>query len=134
MISGSPPTDRNARTGLFTPPTSTFSARSNIFSERLRSRFNRGCAVLILVSLKLARLQPACDVLGMVGKNNFRSGSLNARKNFQDNSLLVQPAFLRRSLHHGVLSADIVNAHGNIKSLPHPPADVQDPQPPLDHP
>jgi len=28
MISGSPPTDRNARTGLFTPPTSTFSARS----------------------------------------------------------------------------------------------------------
>jgi len=40
MISGSPPTDRNARTGLFTPPTSTFSARSKISRERLRSRFN----------------------------------------------------------------------------------------------
>src|SRR5439155_19021610 len=73
MISGSPPTDRNARTGLFTPPTSTFSARSKISRERLRSRFSRGGAVLMFSRLNLSRLQPACDILGVIGKNDFRS-------------------------------------------------------------
>src|SRR5690349_4024749 len=37
-MSGSPPTERNARTGLFTPPTSSFSARAKISRERYRSR------------------------------------------------------------------------------------------------
>jgi hypothetical protein len=37
MMSGSPPTERKARTGLFTPPTSIFSARSKISRERRRS-------------------------------------------------------------------------------------------------
>src|SRR5438445_176819 len=69
MISGSPPTDRNARTGLFTPPTSTFSARSKISRERLRSRFNRGGAVLMFSRLNLSRLQPACDILCGISKN-----------------------------------------------------------------
>src|SRR5882724_11155995 len=43
--------DGNARTGLFTPPTNTFSARSKISRERLRSRFNRVCAVPIFARL-----------------------------------------------------------------------------------
>src|SRR5258708_11359717 len=115
MINGSPPTDRNARTGLFTPPTSIFSARSKISRERLRSRFNRGCAVLMFLSIKLARLQPACGVLGMVGKNDFRSGALHARENLQYDSLFIQPALLRRGFHHGVLSTDVVSPHRNIE-------------------
>src|SRR5437879_6316466 len=45
-------------------------------------------------SIKLARLQPACDILGMVGKNNFSSVSLDACQDVQDNSLCIQPATL----------------------------------------
>src|SRR5712692_8307806 len=66
-------------------------------------------------SIKLSRLQPAGDILRMVGKNNFRSGALDAREDFQDNSLLIQPTLLRRRLDHGVLSADVVSPDRNIK-------------------
>src|SRR5436190_1809884 len=125
MISGSPPTDRNARTGLFTPPTSTFSARSKISRERLRSRFNRGGAVLMFSRSNLSRLQPACDILGVIGKNDFCSGALEARQDFQDNSLFIQPALLRRRLDHGVFSADVICADRNIKRIAHPADDIQ---------
>src|SRR5438132_1180377 len=130
MISGSPPTDRNARTGLFTPPTSTFSARSKISRERLRSRFNRGGAVLMFSRLNLSRLQPACDILGVIGKNDFCSGALEARQDFQDNSLLIQPTLLRRRLDHVVFSADVIRAGRYIKRSAHvtAPAEQESPQ------
>src|SRR5260370_17595166 len=76
-------------------------------------------------SIKSSRLQPACDVLGMVGKNDFRSGALDAGQNFQHNSLFVQPALLRRGFDHGELSADIVPTDRNIKRVSHAPNDIQ---------
>src|SRR6266851_10466245 len=125
MISGSPPTDRNARTGLFTPPTSTFSARSKISRERLRSRFTWGCIALMLFSRKLSLIQPACDILGMIGKNDFRARALNRRQDFQHDALLIQPPLLRGRLHHGIFPAHIVGADGNFKGIAYPSDDVQ---------
>src|ERR1700674_2037286 len=84
-------------------------------------------------SIKLARLQPACDILGMVGKNNFSSGALDAREDFQDNSLFIQPTLLRRRFDHGVLSADVVSADRNIKGIAHPPDNIQVRQRGLNH-
>src|SRR6266699_1272395 len=115
MISGSPPTDRNARTGLFTPPTRTFSARSKISRERLRSRFNRGGAVVMFSRLNLSRLQPACDILGVIGKNDFCPGPLDSRQDFQECSLFILPTLLRRRLVHPVFSADVIGASRYIK-------------------
>src|SRR5712691_4219888 len=63
-------------------------------------------------SIKLTRLQPASDILGVVGKNDFRSGALDARQNLQDNSLFIQPSLLRRCFDHGVFSTDVVRADG----------------------
>src|SRR2546422_2928769 len=96
MISGSPPTARNARTGLFTPPTSTFSARSKISRERLRSRFNLACVALMLFPIQRSRLQPASDVLGVVRQQDIRSRALNSGKYFQHHALLIQPAVPRQ--------------------------------------
>src|SRR5712691_4226911 len=115
MMSGSPPTKRNARTGLFTPPTSTLSARSKISRERLRSRFNLGCVALMLFSIKLSRLQPACDVLGVVGQQDIRSRAPNPGENLQHHALFIQPAVLRSGFHHGVFSAHVVRSDRNIK-------------------
>src|SRR5258708_8242788 len=61
----------------------------------------------------------------MVGKNNFSSGALDTRQDFQDNSLFIQPTLLRRRLDHGVLSADVVSTHRNIKPIAHLPDDIQ---------
>src|SRR5260370_24686483 len=94
MISGSPPTDRNARTGLFTPPTRTFSARSKISRERRRSRFKAGWVALMELQTKLSRLQPARDILGVVGQDNACSPALAAGQNFQYHAPLVKPSIL----------------------------------------
>src|SRR5208283_3976384 len=116
MMSGSPPTERKARTGLFTPPTRTFSAFSNISRERWRSGF-----------------QPASRILGVVGEDYIRTGPLNARKNFQDHALFVDPAIARRRLDHGIFAADVVRAHGHINGIPHPADDVEIGERRLDH-
>src|ERR1700751_2524276 len=52
MMSGSPPTERKARTGVFTPPTRSFVARSKISRERRRSRCRLGRAAFISRSKK----------------------------------------------------------------------------------
>src|SRR5258707_14579773 len=52
MMSGSPPTERKARTGLFTPPTRSFVARSKISRERRRSRCKVGRVAFISRSKK----------------------------------------------------------------------------------
>src|SRR5713226_8250959 len=70
-------------------------------------------------SIKLTRLQPACDILGVVGKNDFRSGALNARQNLQDNSLFIQPSLLRRSFDHSVFSTYVLCTDWNIKRIAH---------------
>src|SRR5713226_3738071 len=46
-------------------------------SRTLTVAFQSGLRCAHVFSIKLARLQPAGDILGMVSKNNFRSGSLD---------------------------------------------------------
>src|SRR5258708_3499763 len=117
MISGSPPTDRNARTGLFTPPTRTFSAHSKISRERRRSRFKVGWIALIDLRTKLSRLQPTRDILGMVRQDNAGSGALDARQNFNYDALLVEPVFLHGGFHHGEFAAHVVSGHRHVEAI-----------------
>src|SRR5258708_13372860 len=124
MISGSPPTDRNARTGLFTPPTRTFSAHSKISRERRRSRFKVGWIALIDLRTKLSRLQPTRDILGMVRQDNAGSGALDARQNFNYDALLVEPVFLHGGFHHGVFAAHVVSGHRHVEPIAHLTNDV----------
>src|SRR5271163_4209344 len=119
MMSGSPPTERNARTGLFTPPTRIFSARSKISRERRRSTFDFVGVALMESQPELSRLQPSRRVLGMVRQYNVSSSALNSRQDFQHDSLLIQPAFLRGGLDHRVLSAHVIRPDGHIKRIPH---------------
>src|SRR6266404_5149429 len=73
-------------------------------SRSLALALQSGLRCAHVFSIKLARLQPACDILGMVGKNDFRSRSLDAGHNLQHNSLLIQPALLRCRFDHGIFT------------------------------
>src|SRR5262249_2265915 len=118
-MSGSPPTERNARTGLFTPPTSTCSARLKISAERALLLLGEVCGVLIEVPLRALRFQPLRNVLGVISQNNVRTGSLNARQDFQYCAFLIQPYLLCRCFYHRIFPAHVVRADGNIESLAH---------------
>src|SRR5260370_10552828 len=85
------------------------------FARTLALALQPGLRSTHVFSFKLTRLQPACDILGVLSKNDFRPRALDACQNFQDNSLFIHPALLRSGLDHRVLSADIVRTHGNIK-------------------
>src|SRR3984893_2229096 len=126
-MNGSPPTERNARTGLFTPPTNTCSARLKISRERLPSSFGLtcDCAGFIAVPAGGSRAQPPRGVLGVISQNNFRSSALNACQYFHHHPLLVQPVFLDGGLHHRVLPADIIGRHWYIEFVPHAPDNIQ---------
>src|SRR5271165_7458614 len=123
MISGSPPTERKARTGLFTPPTSTFSAFAKISRERRRSGFTCGCVALISSPARSG--QPASSIFGVVGQDNLRPGSLNPRQNFQHNSFFFDPLILRRGFHHRIFAADIVRRDRHIKAIAYRTNNVQ---------
>src|SRR5260370_19092832 len=86
-------------------------------ARTLALAFQSGLRGAHVLSIRSSRLQPACRILGVVGKNDFRPRALDARKNLQDNSLFLQPTLLRRGFDHGVLSADIVSTYGNIKRI-----------------
>ena len=65
-----------------------FGALENL-ARTLALALQPGLRCAHVFSIKLARLQPPCDILGVVGKNDFRTGPLDARQNLQYNSLLV---------------------------------------------
>src|SRR5271154_7613130 len=117
MTSGSPPTERNARTGLLTPPTRTFSARSKISRERFRSGFKIDRVTLISAPLPLL-LQPSRHVFRVISQNNVRARSLNAGKNLQNHALLVEPALFRRGRYHRIFPADVLSGNRHIAFLP----------------
>src|SRR4029077_4579561 len=94
MMSGSPPTERNARTGLFTPPTSIFSARSKISRERRRSTLDFVGVALIKLPPTRSRFQPSRGILGVIRQNNVCARALDSRQYFQHDPLLVHPALL----------------------------------------
>src|SRR5208282_6312887 len=101
---GVPPTERNARTGLFTPPTRIASAWRKISSERW-------CDLGALTGAPPSRLQPAGRVFGVVGANNVGAGALDTREQFQYHALFVNPAIRCRGFHHRVFAADVVGGH-----------------------
>src|SRR5260370_26584129 len=125
MMSGSPPTERNARTGLFTPPTRIFSAGSNISRERLRSTFDFVGVAVIRSPREPSRLQPPSGVFGVIRQNDICARALNSRQDFQYHALLVQPAFLCCRFDHRVLSAYVVCSGGTLKRLTHTPNPVK---------
>src|SRR5689334_11230491 len=111
MISGSPPTERNARTGLLTPPTRTFSAFSKISFERRRSGFAWACVALIGAPyIRNSGFQPAGCIFGVVSQDDIGAGALDAGQDFQDHALFLDPTFLRGGFDHGVFAADVIRA------------------------
>src|SRR5215469_11540425 len=119
IISGSPPTERNARTGLFTPPTSTFSASAKICRERRRSGFTTVCVPLMEAPLRISGSQPAHRVFGMVGQNDFRARSLDSQENFEYDSFFVHPTLLSSRLDHRIFTAHIVSGDGRVEVVAH---------------
>src|SRR5215211_6907950 len=115
MNKGSPPTERNARTGLLTPPGIRLMARS-------MSRAERSAASILLAStlapLPCKRLkppswrlfevytfwpvpavsgltwlrEPSGNVRGEVGDDDIRASALYARERLEDGCTLVEPA------------------------------------------
>src|SRR5512134_1592812 len=98
MMSGFPPTALNARTGLFTPPTSNCSAACRSASDRDTDSVGR---VTLRFPARL-RLQPARCVFRMIGKNDACAGALDTGEDFQRHALLVDPAVARRGFDHRV--------------------------------
>src|ERR1700692_3695726 len=126
-MNGSPPTERKARTGLFTPPTNTCSARLKISRERAPSRFDSicDCAGFIAAPAGCSRAKPPGRILGVISHNDLRSSALTACEYFRDYALLVQPAFLYGGLHHGVFPADVIGRDGHIEFIAYAPDDIQ---------
>src|ERR1700722_18175747 len=129
MTNGVPPTARNARTGLSTPPTKVFLPRSKISVERGRASSFTAWFTPLLVPLAISiksrspllqlGLQPARRVLRVVGHDNFRAGPLNAGQDLKNYALLIDPSVLRRRFHHRIFAAHVVGRHRNIESLAH---------------
>src|SRR5258706_11981086 len=125
---GSPPTARNARTGLFTPPTRTSVARRKISSERERSVLTCFGALIDFIcsgNLKLAGFQPTREVLCMVGEHNARARSMNSGHNLEHDSLFIDPSICGGRFHHGKFPAHVIRANGNVERLPDAMNDVQ---------
>ncbi len=59
------------------------------FARTRALAFQPGLRCTHVFSLKLARLQPACGILGMVGENDFGTRALDACQDFQHHSLLL---------------------------------------------
>src|SRR5689334_4625747 len=108
MISASPPTERNARTGLFTPPTNTCSARANIPAERALFFTGDAFDVLMKKLFATSTLQPFRRVFRVIRQDNVRARPLNTCQQLQHSALFIQPASLRRCFDHRVFSAHVV--------------------------
>src|SRR5882724_6140750 len=114
MISGSPPTERKARTGELTPPTRTCSASANISRERRLLRREDVWVTLIFCLCSLHRayqlwsgadsaFQPSSGVFRMVRQNDIGAGALYAGENFEHDAFFIEPAILRGRFDHRVL-------------------------------
>src|SRR5271167_2248115 len=104
MIRGVPPTERKARTGLLTPPTSTDSASWNSDSERewerscvMRRKKDAGwkpavrhghaCGVHPRAGFRSALLQPARYIFRVVRANDVGAGALDSGEDFEHDAL-----------------------------------------------
>src|SRR5215216_6493525 len=152
MNRGSPPTERNARTGLLTPPGIRFAARCIRRAERsmasivLASTFlsckrtpsERLPEVYIFKPVSAVRAltllgEPAGYVRGVVADDHVRAGALDSGERLEDHHPLVEPAVLRRGFDHRVLPAHAVRRDGQVRRLSDQAKDVEVRQGGLDH-
>src|SRR5215813_9839239 len=115
MMSGSPPTERKARTGLLTPPTRICSASAKISRERRRPCCGEGCVELIGLCSTIRSFQPAGGIFGMIRQYEIRAGAPDTGENFEHHTLFVEPAVFRSGFHHGIFAADVVSGHRHAK-------------------
>src|SRR5260370_25075651 len=76
-----------------------------------------------LTARSLAMLQPAGGLLGVVGEDYGGAGALDASQDFEDDALLVEPAFGYGGFDHGVFAAYCVRAHGELEFVARSAAD-----------
>src|SRR5579864_8228150 len=70
-------------------------------------------------SKKLAVVEPAGGLLGVVGEEDRGAGALDAGQDFEDYAFFVKPAFGYGGFDHGVFAANVVGAYGNIEFVAH---------------
>src|ERR1700730_13437626 len=82
---------------------------------------------------RLAVSEPAGGLLGVVGEEDGGAGALDAGQDFEDDALLVEPAFRDRGFDHGVLAAHVVGADGNVEIVAHGSNHIEIGERGLDH-
>src|SRR6266478_3956790 len=82
---------------------------------------------------KLAVVEPAGGLLGVVGEEDGGAGALDAGQDFEDDSFFVEPAFGYGGFYHGVFAAYVVGAYGNIEFVADGSNDVEIGEGGLDH-
>src|SRR5580704_5502815 len=150
IMSGVPPTARNARTGLFTPPTRIFWARENRSEELLTGKSYYGwrerktksdhvpraveeLGPTVRQPQTLALAEPAGDVFGVIGKDCGRAGALDAGHDLKHDALFVNPAVAGGRFHHRIFSTDVIGGDRHVEPLADTDDDVQIRQGGLDH-
>src|SRR5437879_6464032 len=97
---GVPPTDRNARTGEFTPPGMTRDARANSSS-------------FVVMSQHLS------EISGEVREDDVGAGALHGRDVLEGDGVTVDPPALGGRLHHRVLTRHVVRDERHVDDLAH---------------
>src|SRR5262245_20294394 len=132
MMSGSPPTERKARTGLFTPPTRICSASAKTSRERRRPCWGEG--VELIEGPSCQRLfEPAGGVFRMIRQDKVRAGALNTGEYLENHSFFVEPAIFRGGFHHGILATHVVGGYWNAEFVFDPANYVEIRQRRFDH-
>src|SRR4029453_17857154 len=103
---GSPPTAPNARAGELTPPGMRASARSNSDSAK-------------------SGVQPLGGFAREIGQHEVGASPLDRDQVLERDRVAVEPAELRRRLHHGVLAAHVERGDGNVEGVTHRTDDVE---------
>src|SRR5579859_2261145 len=66
-------------------------------------------------SKKLAVVEPAGGLLGVIGEEDGGAGALDAGQDFEDYAFFVKPAFGYGGFDHGVFAADVVGAYRDVE-------------------
>src|SRR5579859_7400003 len=84
-------------------------------------------------SKKLAVVEPAGGLLGVIGEEDGGAGALDAGQDFEDYAFFVKPAFGYGGFDHGVFAADVVGAYRDIEFVADGADDVEVGEGGLDH-
>src|SRR5579859_6209371 len=84
-------------------------------------------------SKKLAVVEPAGGLLGVVGEEDRGAGALNAGQDFEDYAFFIEPAFGYGGFYHGVFATDVVGPYVNVEFVAYGADDVEVRERGLDH-